>query len=104
MASALTTLALERPDDPLPAYLLGRQLFEADQYAAAIEPLELAMQRGLGSPRLRAEAHRNLVVASCALGDGPSARDRLERARADGSLRPARLDTLERLVERCTRR
>jgi len=104
MASALTRLALDRPDDPLPPYLLGRQLFEADQYAAAIEQLELATKRGLATPRLRAEALRNLVVATCALGQGSAARERLERARNDGSLRPARLDTLERLVGRCTRR
>jgi tetratricopeptide (TPR) repeat protein len=104
MASALTKLTLERPDDPLSPYLLGRQLFEADQYAAAIEQLELATKRGLASPRLRAEALRNLVVASCALGQGSAARERLERARKDGSLRPARLETLTRLVERCSRR
>jgi hypothetical protein len=106
-AEALDRIGLWRataPGDGTPDYLFARQHIDAKNYALAITRLEEALERGVPLERVRLEALRLLVVASCAAGDGERARRSLELYRAHPLVSENRAMRAAELVERCTGR
>jgi hypothetical protein len=98
----LAALSEQRPDEPNAPYLLGRNLLELGDFELARHYLEAAIDRGLTAPRLRAEALRNLVVASCALREPEVAAAWLAYAELGRATRPARIESLRGVVRRCS--
>lgn len=99
----LGELRSQRPDDGLAWYLIGRARYEAGDWAGASEDLEAALTRRLEIPRVELEALRLAVLSACSAGAPGRARLRLEAYLAHPDARPARKDTLRRLVHRCDR-
>jgi uncharacterized protein HemY len=99
----LGELRVRRPDDGTAWYLVGRARYEAGDWAGASDELEAALERRLEIPHVRVEALRLAVLAACSVGDAARARRRLELYLAHPDARPARRDTLSRLVSRCER-
>jgi hypothetical protein len=99
----LGELRARRPDDGTPWYLVGRARYEAGDWVGSSQELEHALQRQLDIPHVRVEALRLAVLAACSVGDLQRARRWLESYLAHPDARPARKDTLRRLVTRCER-
>lgn len=99
----LGELRSRRPEDGLAWYLVGRARYDAGDWAGASEELEGALARRLEIPRVQLEALRLAVLSACSAGDPGRARLRLEAYLEHPDARPARKDTLRRLVTRCER-
>ncbi len=100
-APRLSDWAIAEPDNGLPSYLLGKNLFGRGRFAEAAEYLDAALAKKLSLPRVAREAWRTRLTLACAVGDA-AARDRsLAALRADGGLSAARRATVERLAARC---
>jgi PAS domain S-box-containing protein len=97
----LGELRSQRPEDGTAWYLIGRARYETGDWAGASEDLEGALARRLEIPHVRLEALRLAVLAACSARDPERARRRLEPYLAHPDARPARRDTLRRLVSRC---
>ncbi len=100
-APTLADWANAEPDNGLPSYLLGKNLFGRGRFAEAATYLDAALAKKLSLPRVAREAWRTRLTLACAVGDR-AARDRsLTALRADTGLGAARRATLERLAARC---
>ena len=100
-APSLADWANAEPDNGLPSYLLGKNLFGRGRFAEAATYLDAALAKKLSLPRVAREAWRTRLTLACAVGDG-AARDRaLAALRADSGLSAARRATLGRLAARC---
>jgi tetratricopeptide (TPR) repeat protein len=85
-AAARLGVWLERePEDGTPAYLLGKNFYNAGLHAEAAQYLDLALERDLASERVKQEALRVRLLAACALGDRRRAREILERWARDAA-------------------
>jgi tetratricopeptide (TPR) repeat protein len=89
------------PQNGLPPYLLGKNLFGRGRFAEAAEYLDAALASELALPRVEREAWRTRLILACAVGDSASAGRALAALRNDAGLSAARRATLERLAQRC---
>jgi tetratricopeptide (TPR) repeat protein len=100
-APRLADWANAEPENGLPRYLLGKNLFGRGRYAEAAEYLDEALAKELSLPRVAREAWRTRLTVACAVGDGAGKARALSVLRADPELSPARRATIERLALRC---
>jgi hypothetical protein len=100
-APRLSDWATAEPNNGLPRYLLGKNLFGRGRFAEAAEYLDAALARQLSLPRVKREAWRTRLTLACAVGDADAESRALRALRADEGLSPARRATLERLAQRC---
>jgi len=91
------------PNNGLPPYLLGKNLFGRGRYPEAALYLDRALERELSLPRVKREAWRTRLTVACALGDVVNRDRALLALRADSGLGQARRATMERLAQRCAR-
>ncbi|MET0790580.1 MAG: hypothetical protein ABW061_03590, partial [Polyangiaceae bacterium] len=100
-APKLAVWASAEPENGLPSYLLGKNLFGRGRFPEAAQYLDAALARKLSLARVAREAWRTRLTLACAMGDR-TARDRsLAALRADPDLSAARRATIERLAARC---
>lgn len=92
--------AVREPDNGLPAYLIGRNLYGRGFFRQAAEHLEAALARELPLASVQREALRIAFLARCAVADPPRARISYRALRAL-PLSDARREGLESLAERC---
>jgi tetratricopeptide (TPR) repeat protein len=94
--------------EPLPAYLAGRNLMLHGEWMRAATHLDRALERGAPSERIGRELLRDRAICACATGDA-EALGRVDKevrgpdspfARSAGGRR----DWISRLIERCTSR
>jgi len=100
-APRLADWANAEPENGLPSYLLGKNLFGRGRFAEAADYLDQALARKLGLPRVAREAWRTRLTLACAVGDSAAKARSLNALRADPGLSPARRATIERLALRC---
>jgi tetratricopeptide (TPR) repeat protein len=100
-APRLADWASAEPQNGLPSYLLGKNLFGRGRFAEAAEYLDDALGKRLSLPRVQREAWRTRLILACAVGDGVAETRALTALRADSGLSRARRATVERLAERC---
>ena len=100
-ASELGRWANERPEDGLPEYLLGRNLWGRGRLKDAALHLDLALSKDLSLPRVRSEALRNRLIVACALHQRDRARELLAQWLERPDLAPARVQGMKRFAERC---
>src|SRR5450432_456888 len=89
------------PENGLPQYLLGKNLFGRGRFAEAAEYLDQALAKQLSLPRVKREAWRTRLILACATSDSAAKTLALAALRADDGLSPARRATVERLARRC---
>jgi tetratricopeptide (TPR) repeat protein len=97
----LADWARAEPENGLPSYLLGKNLFGRGRLAEAAEYLDTALAKRLNLPRVVREAWRTRLILACALSDGTALEHALAALRADDELGPARSAAVERLARRC---
>lgn len=100
-AARLAAWSAEHPDQGEPDYLLGRNFYQQGRYREAAARLDRALERGLASPRVSAEALRTRLVVACALGDRAAAARLFARWKTEAKPRSALLLGLTRFVGRC---
>jgi tetratricopeptide (TPR) repeat protein len=100
-AARLADWANAEPENGLPSYLLGKNLFNRGRFAEAADYLDQALGKTLSLPRVAREAWRTRLTLACAVGDGSAKARALAALRADPELSPARRATVERLAARC---
>ena len=100
-APRLATWAALEPENGLPHYLLGKNLFGRGRFLEAADYLDQALAKKLSLPRVTREAWRTRLILACALSDVAARARSLDAIRADPELSPARRAALERLAERC---
>jgi tetratricopeptide (TPR) repeat protein len=89
------------PKSGLADYLLGKNLFARGRWQQAAERLDAALQTGLATPLVRAEAIHTRLEVACALGQRQVVSQAGELyAKAPGVSQGRRLSAA-RLVERC---
>lgn len=90
-----------RPQTPLTAYFVGRQLFQHERFADALATLDAATVDRLDDARVRAEARRMVAVARYRLGDLVGARAMFDALATDAErpegLRDAARDWIDRI-------
>jgi tetratricopeptide (TPR) repeat protein len=100
-APRLADWAMAEPQNGLPSYLLGKNLFGRGRFTEAAEYLDAALARELSMPRVKREAWRTRLILACAVADSVAEARALSALRADDGLSPARRATVERLAQRC---
>jgi len=100
-APRLAAWANAEPENGLPSYLLGKNLFGRGRFAEAADYLDQALAKKLSLPRVAREAWRTRLTLACAMGDSREKTRALAALRADPGLSPARRATMERLALRC---
>lgn len=100
-APRIAAWANAEPENGLPSYLLGKNLFGRGRFAEAGEYLDQALAKKLTLPRVAREAWRTRLTLACAVGDSAAKSRALDALRADPGLSPARRATIERLALRC---
>ncbi|MEI9940250.1 MAG: hypothetical protein WDO69_23780 [Pseudomonadota bacterium] len=103
-APRLADWANQEPENGLPSYLLGKNLFGRGRFAEAADYLDQALAKKLSLPRVAREAWRTRLTLACAVGDSAAKARSLDALRADPGLSPARRATVERLALRCLAR
>ena len=103
-APRIAEWASAEPENGLPSYLLGKNLFGRGRFAEAGQYLDQALAKKLSLPRVQREAWRTRLTLACAVGDSAAKSRALEALRADPGLSPARRATVERLALRCLAR
>jgi len=101
-APRLAEWRASEPQNGLPVYLLGKNLFGRGRFGEAAEYLDAALASDLPLPRVKREAWRTRLILACAMGDARAKDRALAALRADGGLSAARRATVERLAQRCT--
>ena len=91
----------QRPHDPVPDYLFARQHLAAERYALAEAALARVITKPVTLPRVRAEALRMRVVASCAMGHWQQAEQSLAQYSALAETSDQRRRLLGAVVKRC---
>ena len=92
-APRLADWANAEPENGLPSYLLGKNLFGRGRFAEAADYLDQALAKKLSLPRVAREAWRTRLTLACAVGDSAAKARALEALRADPGLSPARRAT-----------
>jgi tetratricopeptide (TPR) repeat protein len=100
-APRIAEWAAAEPQNGLPPYLLGKNLFGRGRFAEAAEYLDAALASDIKLPRVLREAWRTRLILACAAGDGAVESKALTALRADEGLGAARRATVERLARRC---
>ncbi|HKO53639.1 MAG TPA: hypothetical protein VJV79_38285 [Polyangiaceae bacterium] len=100
-APRLADWANAEPENGLPKYLLGKNLFGRGRYAEAADYLDQALARKLSLPRVAREAWRTRLTLACAMADSSAKARALDALRADPGLSSARRAATERLALRC---
>ena len=100
-APRLAEWAIAEPENGLPSYLLGKNLFGRGRFVEAAQYLDQALAKKLGLPRVAREAWRTRLTLACAQGDGTAMSRALAALRGDAGLSAARRATVERLARRC---
>jgi tetratricopeptide (TPR) repeat protein len=100
-APRLADWANAEPENGLPSYLLGKNLFGRGRFAEASQYLDQALAKTISLPRVAREAWRTRLTLACALSDSAAKTRALEALRADPGLSPARRAAIERLALRC---
>jgi len=103
-APRIAAWAAAEPENGLPSYLLGKNLFGRGRFAEAGEYLDQALAKKLSLPRVAREAWRTRLTLACAVGDSAAKNRALDALRADPGPSPARRATIERLALRCLAR
>ncbi|HEY3255154.1 MAG TPA: hypothetical protein VGJ91_14440, partial [Polyangiaceae bacterium] len=103
-APRLADWANAEPENGLPSYLLGKNLFGRGRFAEAASYLDQALAKKLSLPRVAREAWRTRLTLACAVGDSSAKTRALDALRADSGLSTARRATIERLALRCLAR
>ena len=103
-APRLAEWAHAEPENGLPSYLLGKNLFGRGRFVEAAGYLDQALAKRLNLPRVVREAWRTRLTVACALGESAAKVRALDALRADPELSPARRATVERLALRCLAR
>jgi tetratricopeptide (TPR) repeat protein len=103
-APRLADWANAEPENGLPSYLLGKNLFGRGRFTEAASYLDQALTKKLRLPRVAREAWRTRLTLACAVGDSTAKARALEALRADPDLSPARRAAIERLALRCLAR
>jgi len=103
-APKIADWARAEPENGLPSYLLGKNLFGRGRFAEAADYLDQALAKKLSLPRVAREAWRTRLTLACAVGDGVARSRALEALRGDPGLSAARRATVERLALRCLTR
>jgi tetratricopeptide (TPR) repeat protein len=89
------------PEDGTPQYLLGRQHFNRQRYALAVERFDQALAAGMPVRRAQSETLRLKLIAACALGDVDQAKEALAAYRAHELVPPPKQRIAAALVARC---
>ena len=97
----LAEWAVTEPENGLPSYLLGKNLFGRGRFLEAASYLDAALSKQLDLPRVLREAWRTRLIVACVIGDSSAKARALAALRTDPGLSPARRATVERLAERC---
>ncbi|MEP7052720.1 MAG: hypothetical protein ABJB12_20295 [Pseudomonadota bacterium] len=100
-APQLAVWAQTEPQNGLPSYLLGRNLFNRNRFVEAAAYLDDALSKNIAMPRVKREAWRTRLIVACAVADGASRNRALGALRSDTGLSAARRATVERLAQRC---
>ncbi|HET7545553.1 MAG TPA: tetratricopeptide repeat protein [Polyangiaceae bacterium] len=103
-APRLAEWADAEPENGLPSYLLGKNLFGRGRFLEAADYLDQALTKKLSLPRVVREAWRTRLTLACALGDGTAKTRALTALRGDLELSSARRAAVERLAARCLAR
>lgn len=103
-APRIAAWAGSEPENGLPSYLLGKNLFGRGRFVEAAEYLDQALAKRLSLPRVAREAWRTRLTLACAVGDSAAKARALDALRADPGLSPARRAAIERLALRCLAR
>jgi len=103
-APRLAFWAAAEPENGLPSYLMGKNLFGRGRFAEASEYLDQALAKELSLPRVKREAWRARLTLACAMSDSAAKARALAALRADPDLSPARRAAVERLALRCLAR
>ena len=103
-APRLADWANAEPENGLPSYLLGKNLFGRGRFKEAAEYLDQALAKKLEMPRVAREAWRTRLTLACALGDSGVKARALDALQADPGLSSARRAAIERLALRCLAR
>ena len=89
------------PDDGLPEYLLGKNLYNRGRWTEAAAHFDRALDKRLESPRVRREALRMKLVVACARRDIAAAKTAFTEWRAMQGISASRRASLERFAVRC---
>jgi len=100
-APRIAEWASHEPENGLPSYLLGKNLFGRGRFVDAADYLDRALAKKIRLPRVLREAWRTRLTLACAVGDSAAKERALSALRADLELSPARRAALERLAARC---
>jgi tetratricopeptide (TPR) repeat protein len=103
-APRIADWANAEPENGLPSYLLGKNLFGRGRFAEAADYLDQALAKKLSLPRVAREAWRTRLTLACAVGDSVGKARALDALRADPGLSSARRASIERLALRCLAR
>lgn len=100
-ASQLGRWAAEEPENGLPEYLLGKNLYGNGRFDLAEPRLIAASKKRIANARSRAENWRTLLFVACARGDLPVAKRAFDAYSREPSVPPARLRGVQHFAERC---
>jgi tetratricopeptide (TPR) repeat protein len=100
-APLLAEWQLLEPEQSLPPYLLGKNLYGHGRPVEAAGYLGRAVGASHALPRVLRETQRMRLIASCALGDQRDAQNAFKALIDDPELVPARKAGLRSLAERC---
>jgi len=103
-APRIADWANAEPENGLPSYLLGKNLFNRGRFTEAAHYLDQALSKQLALPRVAREAWRTRLTLACAVGDSVAKARALGALRGDPGLSPARRAAIERLALRCLAR
>ena len=100
-APLLAEWAEREPEQSLPPYLLGKNLYGHGRPVEASGYLDRAIGATTSLPRVARETQRMRMIAACALGDRRAAQVAFKTLIDDPELVPARKAGLRSLAERC---
>lgn len=100
-APGLAEWSLTEPENGLPSYLLGKNLFGRGRYVEAARYLDESLAKQIALPRVVREAWRTRLTLACAVRDRAALERSLGALRGDMMLSPARRLSVERLAQRC---
>jgi tetratricopeptide (TPR) repeat protein len=100
-AAKLGQWLASEPEQGLPGYLLGKNLYNRGRLDEAAAYLDHGLARRIDSPRVMQEALRTRLLVGCALGQRDRARSVYQTLQGDKTLAPARRAAITRFAERC---
>ncbi|MCB9606314.1 MAG: hypothetical protein H6716_06975 [Polyangiaceae bacterium] len=100
-ASQLGRWAEAEPDNGLPEYLIGRNLYGNGRFDLAEPRLLAASRKRIDNAKSRAENWRTLLFVACARGDIPVGQRAFAAYAREPGVPPARLSGVTHFAERC---